>query len=383
MTHDPRSLKACHSIEDLRLLARRRLPTPVFHFADGGAEDEITLRANSSDYRQIGIRPRVLVDVSDVDTGTTMLGQKVTMPLMCSPTGGTRIFHRDGELAVASAAAAAGLIYSLSCNATTGLAEASAHTAGPKMYQLYIYKDRGLTGELVDKCRDAGYAALCVTVDTPELGKRERELRLGWGVPIRLSPAMIARLVARPRWLAGLASIGGLTMPDFGERVGTRSLVEQSRYVASQFERAMSWSDIAALRERWKGPLVLKGILHPEDAVRAADHGVEAIMLSNHGGRQFDGALSPIRALPAIRDAVGERMQLIADGGVRRGSDILKAIALGATGCSIGRPYLYGVAAGGEAGVKRCLDILRGEFTSAMRLTGCRSVEEIGPGILA
>lgn len=382
MKSGPRSLKECHSIADLRLLAERRLPSPVFHFADGGAEDEVTLQANSSDYRQIGIRPRVLVDVSNVDTSTTMLGQRVAMPLMCSPTGGTRIFHRDGELAVAAAADEAGLIYSLSCNATTALAEVSARTSGPKMYQLYIYKDRELTWELVDKCRAAGYSALCVTVDTPELGKRERDLRLGWGVPIRLSPTMIARLVARPRWLTGLASIGGLTMPDFGERVGTRSLVEQSRYVASQFERAMSWDDVAVLRDRWKGPLVLKGILHPEDAIRAADHGVDAVMLSNHGGRQLDGALSPIRALPAIRDAVGDRMELIADGGVRRGSDILKAVALGATGCSIGRPYLYGVAAGGRAGVQRCLQILQGEFTSAMRLTGCRSVAEIGSSIL-
>jgi L-lactate dehydrogenase (cytochrome) len=374
------SLERCFNIADLRRLARRRLPAPMFHYIDGGADDEWTMRRNSAVFDRYALVPRVLRDIREIDLATRVLGTQLDLPFFLGPTGMSRLFHHDKELGVARAAHAAGTLYSLSTMATTSLEDVAAASAGAKMFQVYIFKDRGLTRELVARCKAANYQALCLTVDTPLAGNRERDLVTGMTMPPRLSLRSLLSFAASPSW-----SLNFLRDPDFRlanvmHRVdalanGPLGLIE---YVNGQFDRSITWEDAAWLAREWDGPFVIKGLVNVDDARRAADIGATALMLSNHGGRQLDGSLAPLDALAPIRDALGDAVELIVDGGIRRGTHVLKALALGASACSIGRPYLYGLAAGGQAGVARAIDLLRDELLTDLALLGCTRVAELG-----
>jgi L-lactate dehydrogenase (cytochrome) len=377
MRSAPANLDACFSIFDLRELARRRLPAPIFHYMDGGAEDEATLRRNTAAFDGHRLVPRCLVDVSKVHTATRVLGRDLQWPLLCSPTGASRFYHAEGELAVARAAEKAGVFYGLSVAATHTLEAVAAASNGPKLFQLLPFKNRELTQELIERCRGAGYAALCLTVDAAVRGKRERELRVGMGVLPRLSLASIGRFALCPRWFLAQLRHGSLSMPNFTGPASGSGLFAQGKYLNEQLDCSMGWSAVRAMIELWRGPFVIKGVMRADDARLAAEAGATAVIVSNHGGRQLDGAAAAIDVLPRIVDAVGDRIEVILDGGIRRGAHILKALALGAKACCVGRPYLYGLSAGGEPGVGQALELLRTELVRAMQLTGCTDVRDI------
>jgi L-lactate dehydrogenase (cytochrome) len=373
------SLANCRNIDDLRRRARRKLPSPMFHYLDGGADDEWTMRRNTAAFDDYELQPGYLADVSSVDLSTRVLGCELALPFFLAPTGMSRLFHHQKEPAVARAAARHGTLYSLSTMATTSLEDVARAAPGPKMFQVYIFKDRGLTQELVARCKDSGYDALCLTVDTAIAGNRERDRRYGMTMPPRMTPGTFLSFAASIEW-----GLGFLRHPDFrlanvAHRVdalgrGAMALID---YVNSQFDRSVTWQDAEWLARQWPGPFVIKGMTTVADAKRAASIGASAVMLSNHGGRQLDGVPAPVDTVAPIRDALGEQLELIVDGGIRRGTHVLKALALGANACSIGRPYLYGLAAGGEAGVDRALTILRDEVSRGLGLLGCRAVSEI------
>jgi L-lactate dehydrogenase (cytochrome) len=375
-------LQECHSILDLRELARRRLPSPVFHYLDGAAETEITAQRNTAAFDDEKLIPKCLVDVSAIRTSTHVLGQELEWPVFCSPTGASRFYHPDGEPAVARATAAAGTLYSLSVASPHSIEAVAAASNGPKMFQVLSFKDRDLTRQMIERCRRAGYQALCLTVDAMVRGKRERELRTGLGLPLKLTPRSAASFAMYPRWFLRQAGKGPFSMPNIALGNGSNRLAEQTRYLSEQLDPFVTWKDVRDLIEIWRGPFALKGIMAVEDAQRAVDVGATAIIVSNHGGRQLDGAAAPIEVLPEIAQAVGDRIEVILDGGVRRGVHVLKALARGAKACSIGRPYLFGLAAGGEAGVAKALDILRSEFVRAMQLCGCADVQNIDGSIV-
>jgi L-lactate dehydrogenase (cytochrome) len=372
-----RTLDGCHSIADLRELASRRLPAPIFHYLEGGAEGETTVHRNTGAFDAEQLIPRCLVDVSYVNTTTRVLGQELQWPLICSPTGASRLYHAEGELAVARATAVAGTLYGLSVASTHSLEAVAAASNGAKMFQVLAFKDRELTRELIERCKRAQYAALCLTVDAAVRGKRERELRAGNGVVVRPSLSSLAGLVLRPRWFFGQARKGPLSMSHFSGRTPADTLLAHGRYLSEQLDPSVSWQEVRAMIDLWGGPFAIKGIMSVDDARRAADIGATAVIVSNHGGRQLDGAAAPIEVLPEIARAVGDRIEVILDGGIRRGVHVLKALALGAKACAIGRPYLYGLSAGGEQGVAKALGILKAELIGAMQLSGCSDVRNI------
>ena len=380
-----RRLARSASVEDLRRVARRRLPRGVFDYIDGGAEDETTLRANVQAYRRLTFSPRVLRDVSEVDTSSTLLGRPMPFPLVLAPTGFTRIAHPDGELAVARAAKRAGVPYSLSTLGTRSIEEVAAVGSDRLWFQVYHWKDRDLVAELVRRSAAAGYEALCLTVDTAVLGRRERDVRRGFTLPPKVGLSTIFDGIVHPGWSwqfltsepIVFANVAGM-----GDLDGTNA-ISLAEYVGEQFDPALSWDDIGWLREHWEGPIVLKGIQSVADARIAADHGVEAIAISNHGGRQLDSAPAALDLVPDVAEAVGGTIEIICDGGARRGSDIVKALALGADAVMVGRPYLYGLGAAGEAGVDQVLTNFASEMKRTMQLIGCASVKDLGPEYLA
>ncbi|HZP13631.1 MAG TPA: alpha-hydroxy acid oxidase [Nevskiaceae bacterium] len=374
------SLARCYNIDDLRKLARRKLPSPMFNYIDGGADDEWTLRRNTAAFDDYELLPRYLNDISTLDLSTRVLGCELALPFFLAPTGMSRLFHHHKEIGAAKAAGRAGTLYSLSTLATTSLEDVAAATRGPKMFQVYIFKDRELTRELVARCKQAGYQALCLTVDTPIAGNRERDHRYGMAMPPQVFKLNTFLSYATSfEWLLNFALQPRFTLANVAHRVdalsgGAMGVIE---YIGTQFDRTVSWKDAEWLAREWGGPFVIKGMSTPEDAKQAVSIGATAAMLSNHGGRQLDGVPAPIDTLAPIRDAIGDRLELIVDGGIRRGTHILKALALGANACSIGRPYLYGLAAGGEAGVDRAIALLREEVARDLALLGCRSVSEL------
>jgi L-lactate dehydrogenase (cytochrome) len=381
-----RRLAKSATVEDLRRIARRRLPRGVFDYIDGGAEDELTMAANSAAYRRLTFSPRVLRDVSQVDISSSLFGRKLAYPLVLAPTGFTRIAHPEGELAVARAARRAGLPYALSTLGTRSIEEVAEVGSDRLWFQVYTWRDRDLVADLVKRAANAGYEALCLTVDTAVLGRRERDLRRGFTLPPKIGISTLIDGIIHPGWswafltsdpiifanVAGNSSVGDGT-----------DAISLAEYVGSQFDPALSWDDVDWLRERWDGHLVLKGIQSVEDARIAADRGVDAIAISNHGGRQLDSAPAALDLVAPIAEAVGGRVEIVCDGGVRRGSDIIKAIALGANAVMVGRPYLYGLAAAGEAGVDQVLSNFASEMERTMALIGCTSVEDLGPEHIA
>jgi len=369
------------TIEDLRRQSRRRLPRAVFDFIDGAAEDELTLRRNREAFERAALVPRVLVDVHEVDLATTVLGQRLAAPLLLAPTGLCGMATSCGEIPAARAAVAAGVAFTASCMSSVTLEEIAGRVPGEHWFQLYVWRDRAITRSLVERAAAAGYRVLVVTVDTPVLGRRERDLRNGATIPPRITVRNALDTLRRPRWLLAMARGPRVTFANVSGDApagGVRPFA-LSPYVNGLFDPAVTWDDLDWLRGLWRGPLVVKGVLSTEDARLAADHGADAIVVSNHGGRQLDGAPATLDALPAIADRVGGRLEILLDGGVRRGADVARALALGARACMIGRPYLYGLAAGGEAGVARVIEILTAELRRVLALLGCTRVEDVGP----
>ena len=380
-----RRLATAGNLDDLRRMAKRRLPSGVFDYIDGGAEDEVALRANRDAYGRYEFRPRVLRDVSKVDTSSDLLGAPIPFPLVLAPTGYTRIADPQGELAVARSARRAGVPYTLATMATRSIEEvAEANGAGRRWFQVYVWRDRALVRDLVERAAAAGYEALVITVDTANLGRRERDVRRGFTLPPRLGLDTIFDGIAHPGWTWRFARSEPILFANVatskaasGQYDGSRP-IRLAEKVSSQFDPSLSWADIEWFRSIWDGAIVLKGVQTVEDARLAVEHGVEAIALSNHGGRQLDYAPAILDLVAPVAEAVGGRVEIICDGGVRRGSDIVKALALGADACMAGRAYLYGLGAAGQLGVDWVLDWLLEEFRRTMALIGVTTVGEIG-----
>lgn len=374
-----RALRSAASVNDLRKLARRRLPAGIFDYIDGGAEDERSLHANVAAFAGVTFRPRVLAGLGEIQTATTLLGRAITTPLVLAPTGFTRIAHPDGELAVARAAARTGIPYALSTLGTRSIEELAEVSKGPLWFQVYLWRDRGLVAAMVERAASAGYDALVLTVDTPVLGRRERDVRNGFSLPPTIGIDTVIDGVRHPAWTWAFLRSEPIRFANVaGSAVGDGSTpIALAEYTTRQFDRSLSWRDISWLRSIWPRSMVLKGVQTVEDAVLAADAGVDAIVLSNHGGRQLDDAPPPLALVQPVVDAVGDRAEVICDGGVRRGSDVVKAVALGARACMIGRAYLYGLAVAGERGIDHVLDLLAHDIRRTMALVGASSVQEL------
>lgn len=379
-----RRLARAASVEDLRRIAHRRLPGGVFDYIDGAAEDERTLAANERAFASTFFRPRVLRGVDKVDPAATVLGRPLSYPLVLSPTGFTRIADPQGELAVARAAAAAGLPYTLSTLSTRSIEEVRAVSEGRLWFQVYAWRDRGLVKEMIERAAGARYEALVLTVDTAVLGRRERDVRRGFSLPPTIGPGTLVDGALHPGWTWSFVRAEPIRFANVvGREVGDgASPVTLSDYVNSQFDPSLSWSDVDWLRSVWDGPVIVKGIQTVADAVLAAEAGVEAIALSNHGGRQLDGAPAVFDLVAPVADAVGGRTEILCDGGVRRGSDIVKAVAAGATAAMAGRAYLYALGAGGERGVERVLEWFRADMVRTMSLLGVGRIEDLGRDLL-
>lgn len=373
-------LAATQNVEDVRGIAQRRLPRAVLDFVEGGAEDEVTVGRNTARLAALRLVPRVLVDVSRRDQRTMLLGTPVASPVVLAPVGLAALAHPEGERAAARAASALGLVSTLSASSCWSLEEVAASCDGPKWFQLYILRDRGVTRELVDRAREAGYRALCVTVDVPVAGRRERDLHNGFTIPPRPTVRHAFDVLQHARWFQARARDElrghGLRMGNFDAGGGPGRLVMMDM-VNQLFDPSVTLAELAWLREKWSGPLVVKGVLSGPDASRCVEVGADAVWVSNHGGRQLDGVAATIDALPGVVAAVAGRAEVYVDGGFRRGSDILKALALGARACMIGRPYVYGLAAGGQAGVETVLRHLMQEIDTALALLGRPSLAHL------
>ncbi|MEX2524328.1 MAG: alpha-hydroxy acid oxidase [Gammaproteobacteria bacterium] len=383
MFNRSKKLQRCHSIADLRKLAKKRLPRMAFDYMDGGSDDEVTLYRNSAGFGAWELLPRTLVDVSEIDTRTRVMGQAVDWPVILAPTGLNRLFHHRGELDVAPVAAESGTIYSLSSMSSYDIETVGRATTGPKWFQIYVWKDRSLVREFIQRCRDSGYHALCLTVDLAAFGKRERDLHNGMTMPPKLTFSTMADIAMHPYWWWHVLTTPSMTLANVVGKSGEQNdATSLTAYFHEQMDSSVTWEDMTWMIEEWGGPFAIKGVTCAEDAVKAVETGATGIIVSNHGGRQLDHSPAPIDVLPEIVAAVEGRADVMLDGGVRRGTDVVKALALGASACMIGRPYLYGLGSGGRAGVDRALTILRDEFLLAMKLVGCRSVGELTPDYL-
>jgi L-lactate dehydrogenase (cytochrome) len=372
-------IKDCNNTADFRKLAKKRLPAPLFHYIDGGADDEITLRRNTEAFNNVRLIPNALADLSSMNLGVNVLGQNIDWPVFCSPTGMTRLFHHDGERAVCKAAYNHKTMYSLSTISTVSIEEVGALTPGPKCFQLYIHKDRGLSYDFIERCKAAKFSALCLTVDTLVAGNRERDLVTGMVMPPKFTLSSMLSFMLHPNWGLNYLTSEKFQLANVASQIaeGTGKLTSVIDYINSQFDRSITWKDAEQAIQAWGGPFAIKGVMSVEDAQRAVDVGASAIMISNHGGRQLDGSTAPFDQLPAIVDAVGDKIEVILDGGVRRGTHVLKALAMGAKACMIGRGYLYALAAGGQPAVERALTRLRQEIERDMILMGCSSVKDL------
>ncbi|HXV29114.1 MAG TPA: alpha-hydroxy acid oxidase [Sinorhizobium sp.] len=371
-------------IHDLKALARRRVPKLFFDYADSGAWTEGTYRANEEDFQKIKLRQRVLVDMTDRSLETTMIGQQVSMPVALAPTGMTGMQHPDGEMLAAQAAEAFGIPFTLSTMSICSIEDVASVTTKPFWFQLYVMREREFVLNLIDRAKAAKCSALVLTLDLQILGQRHKDLRNGLSAPPRMTPKHLWMMATRPRWCMKMLGTSRRTFRNIvGHAKSVTDLSSLSAWTAEQFDPQLSWKDVEWIKERWGGPLILKGILDPEDAKMAAKTGADAIIVSNHGGRQLDGAPSSISMLPRIVDAVGHQIEVHLDGGIRSGQDVLKAIALGAKGTYIGRPFLYGLGALGREGVTLALEIIRKEMDITMALCGKRRITDVGGDIIA
>jgi L-lactate dehydrogenase (cytochrome) len=380
-----RRLNKVASVEDLRRFARRRLPRGIFDYIDGGAEDERTLADNSAAFARIRFRPRVLREVGDVDPSTMLLGGPLPYPLVLAPTGYTRVADPQGELAVARAAERAGLPYALSTMATRSIEEVAAVSEGRKWFQVYTFRDRGLVKDMIARAAEAGYEAIMPTVDLAVLGQRDRDVRRGFTMPPKLGLGTLLDGAVHPGWTWAFARAEPITFANVAQHGvggGSAAPASMAAFASMKFDPNLSWRDIEWMRSIWNGSMIIKGSQCVEDAVLAAEHGVEAIALSNHGGRQLDSAPTPVDLIAPVLDAVGDRLEIICDGGVRRGSDIVKAVALGAKACMVGRAYLYALGAAGEQGVDHVLRMFDADVRRTMALVGVRTIDELTPEVV-
>ncbi|KQX02015.1 alpha-hydroxy-acid oxidizing enzyme [Massilia sp. Root418] len=370
-------------IEDLRVLARKRVPRMFYDYADAGSWTESTYRANSSDFQAIKFRQRVAVNLENRSLASSMAGQAVSMPVALAPTGLTGMQHADGEILAARAAEAFGVPFTLSTMSICSIEDVAAHTSKPFWFQLYVMKDREFINRLIDRAKAARCSALVLTLDLQVLGQRHKDLRNGLSAPPKPTLANLINLAGKPRWCLGML---GTKRRGFGNIVGHATSVSDlsslSAWTSQQFDLSLSWKDVEWIKQRWGGKLIIKGIMDAEDARHCVEAGADALIVSNHGGRQLDGAQSSIGALPAIAEAVGKQIEVHMDGGIRSGQDVIKALALGAKGVYIGRPFLYGLGAMGEQGVTRCLDIIRNELDLTMAFCGLRDVARVDQNIL-
>lgn len=372
-------LSACHNFQDFRALAKRRLPGPIFHYIDGAADDEITYRRNTSAFDDVDLVPSVLAGVETVDMSVEVMGQKLDMPVYCAPTALQRLFHHEGERAVARAATKHGTMFGVSSLATVTVEEIAKLAPGPKMFQFYFHKDRGLNDALLERARAAEFNVMALTVDTITGGNRERDKRTGFTSPPKLTPSSMLSFATHPMWAWNFFTKEKFDMPHLSGHVsaGTNLAVSVGEYFSTMLDQSMNWKDAEKLCAQWGGQFALKGIMSVEDAKRAVDIGCTGIMVSNHGGRQLDGSRAPFDQLAEICDAVGDKIDVICEGGIQRGTHVLKALSVGAKACSGGRLYLYALAAAGEAGVDRALDNLKIEIERDMKLMGVTSLDQL------
>ena len=371
-------LNHCYNFHDFRELARRRLPGPIFNYIDGAADDETTYRRNTRAFEDCDLVPSVLTGVEQVDLSVTVLGQKLKMPFYCSPTALHRLFHHQGELAVARAVEKFGTMFGVSSLGTVDLEELRSAHRGPQIYQFYFHKDRGLNRAMLQRAKDAGIEVMMLTVDSITGGNRERDLRSGFSIPFKLTLPGMAHFAIKPRWVWDYLTHEKFRLPQLDEHVrmdgGAMSI---GRYFTEMLDPSMNWDDVAEMVRLWSGQFCLKGVMSVADAKRAVDIGCTGIVLSNHGGRQLDGSRAPFDQLAEIVDAVGDRIDVIVDGGIQRGSQVLKALSLGAKAVGVGRYYLYPLAAAGQPGVERALALLRAEIERGMKLMGCTAITQL------
>jgi L-lactate dehydrogenase (cytochrome) len=377
-------LNQCHNFADFRELARRRLPHPIFHYIDGAADDELTYRRNTQAYEEVDLVPNVLAGVAEVDMSVTVFGKRLALPLYCAPTALQRLFHHEGERAVARAAQKFGTMFGVSSLGTVSVEEIGAMIDTPKMFQFYFHKDRGLNDSMLERAREAKFDVMALTVDTITGGKRERDLRTGFTSPPKLTPSSLFSFAARPRWTWNYLAHSKFELPHLSTHVQEGSSLATSigSYFSTMLDQSMNWKDAEQLCAKWNGHFALKGVMSVADARRAVDIGCTGIMVSNHGGRQLDGSRAPFDQLAEIVDAVGDKIDVICEGGIQRGTHVLKALSLGAKACSGGRLYLYALAAAGQPGVERALEIYRAEIERGMKLMGCKKVSELSRGNL-
>ena len=378
------SLGSCHSFQDFRALAKRRLPGPIFHYIDGAADDEITYRRNTESFERCDLVPNILRGVANIDMSVTVMGQKLDMPIYCSPTALQRLFHHDGERAVAAAASKYGTLFGVSSLGTVSLEEMRRRYKTPQAYQFYFHKDRGLNRAMLERAKEAGVDVLMLTVDTITGGNRERDLRTGFSIPPRLTLGGMVQFAIKPVWGINYVTHESFKLPQLDGHVDmSGGALSIGRYFTEMLDQDMDWDDVARMVAFWDGQFCLKGVMSVQDARRAVDIGCSGIVLSNHGGRQLDGSRAPFDQLEEIVAAVGDRIDVIMDSGIQRGTHVLKALALGAKAVGGGRFYLYPLAAAGQPGVERALELMRSEIERGMKLMGVRSVSELSRENLA
>lgn len=377
-------LKHCHNFHDFRRLAQRRLPAPIFNYIDGGADDEVTLRRNTSAFDSMALVPDVLTGVEEVDLSVTVMGQKLDLPVYLSPTALQRLFHHQGERATAAAAEAFGTMFGVSSLSTVLMAELAARHKTPQVYQFYFHKDRGLNRAMMQAAKEAGIKVMMLTVDSITGGNRERDLRTGFSIPFRLTLGGLLQFAVKPMWGINYVRHERFSLPQLDAHIDMKGdSLTIGRYFSEMLDPSMNWRDVEAMVAEWGGAFCLKGLVSEGDARRAADTGCSAIVLSNHGGRQLDGSVTGFDQLDGVVQAVGDRIDVMMDGGVQRGSHVLKAMALGAKAVGLGRYYLFPLAAAGQPGVERALALMKAEITRDMRLLGVRNLAELGTRHLA
>ncbi|MBL4740298.1 MAG: alpha-hydroxy-acid oxidizing protein [Sneathiella sp.] len=371
-------LKNCHNFQDFRTLARKRLPGPIFNYIDGAADDEITYRRNTASFDECDLVPNVLSDVKDIDMSVTVMGQKLDMPIYCSPTALQRLFHHEGEYAVAAAAEKFGTMFGVSSLGTVSLKEIREKHSNPQVYQFYFHKDRGLNRAMMESAKEAGVEVMMLTVDSITGGNRERDLRTGFSIPFKLTLNGMLQFISKPMWGINYVTHAKFSLPQLESHVDmSGGAMSIGRYFTDMLDPSMTWNDVEKMVKFWDGQFCLKGIMSVDDAKKAVDIGCTGIILSNHGGRQLDGSRSPFDQLAEIVDAVGDKIDVIMDSGVQRGTHVLKALSLGAKAVGGGRFYLFPLAAAGQKGVERALGLMRAEIERDMRLMGCKSVEDL------
>ncbi len=376
-------LRDCHNFHDFRELARRRLPGPIFDYIDGAADDEATHRRNTASFDDCDLVPHVLRGVENVDLSVTVMGQKLAMPIYCSPTALQRLFHHQGERAVAAAAARYGTMFGVSSLGTVSLEELRKAHKTPQIYQFYFHKDRGLNRAMMQRAKEAGVEVMMLTVDSATGGNRERDLRTGFSIPFRLTPGGMLQFAIKPMWGINYLAHERFRLPQLDKHVDmSGSAVSIGSYFTEMLDPSMNWDDVAEMVRDWNGQFCLKGIMSSADARRAAEIGCTGIVVSNHGGRQLDGSRAPFDQLAEIVDAAGDRIDVLMDGGVQRGTHVLKALSLGAKAVGVGRLYLYPLAAAGQAGVESALGLMRAEIERAMKLMGCTAIDQLSRGNL-